>query len=271
MPLSLSDLDYDGRESEGKEKRVRGKGIEDIKWMMVDGADGRGGWTERQGVCVCTCWSSVFGEPGPCWGLAERECVYAGESVCARVGWQEDWRSQRSPARESSQSRWLTSHCGSDSGAYPPPHLLTLHKDGNREKCHILLFYYELHSKLSFRHNMNPNAKTVWFSGERITYTGLRRRRWLLSTNTNQPQLVNFPHAYNFYVRVHAIVNCREKEKRCKIPSLHFRHTESTGINLILRFFLNFPQDETECTRVDRCKLQASHAELSGGDYTGEL
>lgn len=72
---------------------------------------------------VCTCWSSGFGEPGPCWGLAERECVYVGASVCARVGWQEGWRSQRSPARESSQSRWLTSHCGSDSGVYPPLHL----------------------------------------------------------------------------------------------------------------------------------------------------
>lgn len=23
--------------------------------MMVHGADGRGGWTERQGVCVCVC------------------------------------------------------------------------------------------------------------------------------------------------------------------------------------------------------------------------
>lgn len=31
MPLSLSDLEDDGRESEGKEKRVRGKGREDIK------------------------------------------------------------------------------------------------------------------------------------------------------------------------------------------------------------------------------------------------
>lgn len=111
---------------------------------------------------VCTCWSSVFGEPGPCWGLAERECVYAGESVCACVGWQEGWRSQRSPARENSQSRWLTSHCGSDSGACPPLHLWTLHKDGNRDNVTLSSFFYEVHSeKLSFCHSMNPNAKTV--------------------------------------------------------------------------------------------------------------
>lgn len=57
MPVNLSDLDYEGR---------------------VDGADGRG-------CSVCTCWSSVTEEPGPCWGLAEPECVYAGESVRACV------------------------------------------------------------------------------------------------------------------------------------------------------------------------------------------
>lgn len=110
--------------------------------MTVDVADGRG-WS------ACTCWSSVTEEPGPCWGLAEPECVYAGESVraCARAGvragWQEGWRSQRSPARESSQSRWLTSRCGSDSAAYPPLHLSTLHKDGNREKITSPSFLYE--------------------------------------------------------------------------------------------------------------------------------
>lgn len=67
-----------------EQKRERRKDRGNIKWMMADGADGRGGWMKRQSLC--TCWSSVFGEPGPCWVLAERECVYAGESVCARVG-----------------------------------------------------------------------------------------------------------------------------------------------------------------------------------------
>lgn len=42
---------------------------------MLDGADGS----------ASTCWSSVTEELGPCWGLAERECVCAGESVCVRV------------------------------------------------------------------------------------------------------------------------------------------------------------------------------------------
>lgn len=35
-----------------EQKRERGKGRGNIKWMTVDGADGRGGWTKRQRVCV---------------------------------------------------------------------------------------------------------------------------------------------------------------------------------------------------------------------------
>lgn len=74
-------------------------------------------------ACVCTCWSNVFEGPGPCWGPAGQECVGVYESVCASVCWRAGWTSRRSPVRESSQSRWLTSRCGSDSGAYPLPHL----------------------------------------------------------------------------------------------------------------------------------------------------
>lgn len=74
-------------------------------------------------ACVCTCWSNVFEGPGPCWGPAGQECVGVYESVCASVCWRAGWTSRRSPVRESSRSRWLTSRCGSDSGAYPLPHL----------------------------------------------------------------------------------------------------------------------------------------------------
>jgi len=94
-----------------------------------------------------TCWSSVFEGPGPCLGPERREHVGVsvrvgvrarvresvgvgvGVGVCCRAG----WRSQRSPVRESSRSKWPRSRCGSDSGAYPPLHLSTLDRDGETE------------------------------------------------------------------------------------------------------------------------------------------
>ena len=97
--------------------------------------------------CVCTCWSNAFEGPGPCWGPAGQEHVGVCETWCVSACQQEGQRSRRSPVRESSQSRWLTSRCGSDSAAYPPPHLQTLNKDERRDtdstvllKCHILFF-----------------------------------------------------------------------------------------------------------------------------------
>lgn len=78
---------------------------------------------------VFTCWSNVFEGLGLYLGPAGQDCVSVHESVC----WRKDWRSLRSPGRGSSQSRWLRNHCGSDSGVYPPPHLLTLNGDRHKE------------------------------------------------------------------------------------------------------------------------------------------
>lgn len=75
---------------------------------------------------IFTYWSSVFEGPGPYWGLVGQECVGAHESVCVSGCCRMDWRNLRSPARGSSRSRWPRNHCGSDSEAYPPPHLLIL-------------------------------------------------------------------------------------------------------------------------------------------------
>lgn len=73
MPLSLSDLNYEGRESKGTEKRERGKGRGNIKWMMVDGVDGRAvGRKGRECVyllvqCVWGAWSLLgAGRAGAC-------------------------------------------------------------------------------------------------------------------------------------------------------------------------------------------------------------
>lgn len=73
--------------------------------------------------CVCTCWSSAFEGPGPWLGPAGREHGGVRERCCVSVRCRAGWRSRRSPVKESSRSRWLRSRCGSDSGAYPPPHL----------------------------------------------------------------------------------------------------------------------------------------------------
>lgn len=102
--------------------------------MMTDG--GRGGCVKREEMmeaCMCTCWSSVFEGPGPCWGLAGLDCVGVHERVCAcasagvsaseSVRWRAGWRNRRSPVTESSRSRWRMSRCGSDSGVYPLPRL----------------------------------------------------------------------------------------------------------------------------------------------------
>lgn len=75
-----------------------------------------------------TCWSSASEGLGPWWGQAGQERVgaceraRAGARAGASARWRAGWTSQRSPVRESSRSRWLTSRCGSDSGAYLLPH-----------------------------------------------------------------------------------------------------------------------------------------------------
>lgn len=83
----------------------------------------------KTGKGVPTCWSSGSEGPGPCWGPAGRGCAGVRENAGASACWRTDWRSPRSLGRESSPSRWLRSRCGSDSGAYLPPHPWTLGTD----------------------------------------------------------------------------------------------------------------------------------------------
>lgn len=88
--------------------------------------EGSSDYTEHEacmGVCVCTCWSSATGGPGLCWGPAGQERVGVCATVCAGVHWRVGWMSPRIPVMGSSRNRWPRSRCGSDSGAYPPPHL----------------------------------------------------------------------------------------------------------------------------------------------------
>lgn len=113
--------------------------MDDLGWRRLK--------TRRQkkgGEGVPTCWSSGSEGPGPCWAPAGQGCAGVRENAGASACWRTDWRNLRSPGRESSLSRWLRSRCGSDSGAYLPPHLWTLDKDRHRTrsvsfqgKCHI--------------------------------------------------------------------------------------------------------------------------------------